>query len=55
MSASAAAGVTGVARPGAGVAGAGGGRPLGRVACVAVINHNVRLQGRGCSGFPLSA
>ncbi|KAK1867128.1 hypothetical protein I4F81_009637 [Pyropia yezoensis] len=39
MSASASAGVAGVARAGVGVAG-GGGRPVGRVACVAVINHN---------------
>lgn len=48
MSASASAGVAGVARAGVGVAG-GGGRPVGRVACVAVINHNVRLQSRFAS------
>lgn len=51
MSASAGAGVASVARGSVGVAG-GGGRPVGRVACVAVINHNVRLQS-GCAGSSL--
>lgn len=54
MSASASAGVAGVARAGVGVAG-GGGRPVGRVACVAVINHNVRLQSRFASSSWLTS
>ena len=50
MATSSGAGVTSTSRSGAGVG--SGSRPVGRVACVAVINHNVRCAGHvlvGCA------